>query len=88
MKHTEERLQTEKEDNYQKLRVSESAAKDLEKKLESSSSEAVELKDKITKLENNMELLRTEHEHKLSALVSNHVFLVIAGSLEVAVVDT
>ena len=70
LKHTEEKLQFEKEDGYQKLKASESTTKELERKLESACNEVVQLGDNITKLEKSIVQLQGEHEQKLSSMVS------------------
>mgnify|MGYP001793231718 CR=1 FL=1 len=82
LKHTEEKLQFEKEDGYQKLKASESTTKELERKLESASNEVVQFSDNITKLEKSIVQLQGEHEQNLSSVVSvSSMFLSFAFSI-------
>ena len=71
MKHTEEKLQTEKEESYQKLKSAEATQKSLEQKITSLSSEVEQLKVDIASLEKNKQEMMLEHEQQLNSLVSS-----------------
>ena len=71
MKHTEEKLQTEKEEGYQKLKSAEATQKSLEQKITSLSSEVEQLKVDIASLEKNKQEMLLEHKQQLNSLVSS-----------------
>lgn len=74
MKNTEERLQIEKEDGYQKLKSSEAARKELEQTITTLTSQRAELKASVAKLENSILTINSENEALTSSLVRIFIF--------------
>ncbi|XP_067928545.1 early endosome antigen 1-like [Watersipora subatra] len=84
LKHTEEKLQLEKEESYQKLRKAEARQKELEQKFSAITIKVEETKAELSAIQREKDSLVSSHEQHLSSLRSEQEALVISLEAKVS----